>query len=243
MQIQLSWIDPVMQSLRQPVLETPVALGREFALMPGVIDGQRVSRIVLGDDRVEPYHALLTEQQGELLITDQGSRLGTKVNGVVLPGSTVLDGDQIQIGPFQIQIKLLNGISGAQQTARFPETPAANSTPAFGTSVPSRTPVSGSERCDRMVGFLFKRRCDRTNRTNCPYCRGGELNTDPYFYDYSYYPGFGRYTHGHWGSSYYHHRDSYFYNPETGCVDFTEADNAAFAQEGDVDYEQDFGAS
>jgi len=47
----------------------------------------------------------------------------------------------------------------------------------------------------------------------------------------------------HWGGNYYHRRDYYFYNTETGSVDFTEADAISLESEFDTDYEQDMGAS
>ncbi|HLO87087.1 MAG TPA: FHA domain-containing protein [Nostocaceae cyanobacterium] len=76
--------------------------------------------------------------------------------------------------------------------------------------------------CNRMVGFLFKRRCDRTTPENCPDCN------QSYEDDYSYYPGYGRYR-------YY---ESYRRNP-----DFTEADAASFDTESDTDFESNFDAS
>ncbi|HEY9660009.1 MAG TPA: FHA domain-containing protein, partial [Allocoleopsis sp.] len=111
MQIQLSWTDPETGTLRQPLLDTPVALGRDFTAMPGVLDGQRVSRVVLADDRVEPFQALIVEQDGELLISNQASRNPLQINDVVLPSSTLLDGDRIQIGAVQVQVILQSGIA------------------------------------------------------------------------------------------------------------------------------------
>lgn len=214
MQIQLSWTDAETGSPRSPVLSTPIALGREFVLMPSVMEGQRVSRMVLSDDRVEPYHALIVERAGELLITSHGNA-EVSVNGVVLPSSTLIDGDHIQLGPFQIQVRC---------------------------SVEQPSP-SASGRCNRMVGFLFKRRCDRTSSVGCPYCNQEHEENDSYFYEHRWYSNYGSYHSGQWGYSYYHDRDCYSYNPDTRNVDFTEADSAAFTQEGEIDYEQDVGAS
>ncbi|MGE0709079.1 MAG: hypothetical protein AB7N76_00295 [Planctomycetota bacterium] len=58
---------------------------------------------------------------------------------------------------------------------------------------------------------------------------------DPYFYGSAHYAGYGRYRSG-WGSDYY--AESAFDGD-----DFTEADGAAFATEGDEGWEQDMGAS
>lgn len=212
MQIQLSWTEPSTSNHREPVLETPVALGSEFTQMPREIDGRQVSRMVLADNQVSPYHALIQERNGELLILDQSSSSGIEINSVRLPSSTLLDGDRIRIGSIEIQVRLNLSIR-----------------------------TSGNQGCDRMIGFLFKRRCGRTDSTGCSYCQGGQVNEDPYWNEYSYYSSYGRYD--AWGRDYYYRRHYYYYDRETGEVNFTEADSEAFEQEMDSDFEQDFGAS
>lgn len=211
MQIKLIWIDPVTGERRQPVLETPIALGREFTLMPQLLEGERVSRIVLADDRVSNYHALIDYKNGELLVFEQNSSTSTVVNGTRLPSSELKNGDRIQIGNCEITISLV---------------------------------LQDTEKCDHMVGFLFRRRCDRTSRIGCSYCEDSQVNRQPYFsHEYSYYPGYGCYDSGYWGSTYYVNRDCYVYDPQTGNVDFTEADNASMDMEADNDFEVDMGAS
>jgi hypothetical protein len=204
-----------------PRLETPIALGSDFAALPNLTaDGERISRIVLAEATIDPYHALITAQNGELLIADRNSQLGTQINGVRLPSSTLFEGDRLQIGSFQIQV--LSAISR-----------------------PANVTNSQTGGCDRQVGFLIKRRCGRTDATNCPDCNG-EMTavpySDPYFYDRNLYHDFGAYS-GGWGNDYYSDRDCYSYNPDTGSIDFTEADSTSLEQETEVDYEQDMGAS
>lgn len=227
MQIQLRWTDPSTGNALQPQLETPVALGREFALMPGVLNGERVSRIVITDAGVEPYHALLVEQNGELIVTAQAGEI--RVNGVNLPSSTLFEGDRLQIGSVTLQVSLAGVPAGAADAGALAQ---ANLQPGL-------TAVG----CNRRVGFLFQRRCGRTDPTGCPYCNGGQLEQDPYFYDRSLYPHYGDYSHDHWGGGYYANRDAYVYDPETYSVDFTEADSAPFESVADQDYEQNMGAS
>ena len=217
MEIQLSWIAyesgnsevlPQSAVRREPLLETPIALGSDFAQMPGEISGERVSRVVLADNRVSPYHSLIQDRNGELIITDQNSSTGTLINNVQLPSSTLLNRDRICLGSVEIEV---------------------------------RTDVSiSTQGCDKMVGFLFKRRCGRTDTRGCTYCEDGRSSAEPYT-EYSYYQGYG--TYDDWGSYYYHRRHDYYYNRETGDVDFTEADSEAFETETDRDFEQDFGAS
>ncbi|MBU7582259.1 MAG: FHA domain-containing protein [Nostoc sp. TH1S01] len=201
MQIQLSWIDPNTGDRREPILETPVAIGKQFDAMPQQIHEQRVSRIVIEDDLIADYHALIDWQNQELTIIDKNTTNAIKINDTQLTHSILQNGDRIQIGTCEIVVNF----------------------------------ESPTWECDRMVGFLFKRRCGRTDKTNCPDCNAS------YDDDYAYYPEYGSYR--YWGSSYYHDRDNYSYDPETGNVDFTEADAVSFEIERDSDFETNMGAS
>lgn len=202
MQIQLSWIDPNSEERREPVLETPVAIGRTFAEMPQQIEEQRVSRITIQDDLIADYHALIDWQNQELTITDQNTSNGIKINGVQVTSGILTSGDRITIGACEIVV----------------------------------TFTATAWECDRMVGFLFKRRCGRTDRTGCPYCE------QSYEDDYAYYSEYGNYRSG-WGRDYYDDRDRYSYDPETGDVDFTEADAVSLEAQSDAEFETDMGAS
>lgn len=225
MRLQLTRTDLATGQSQTSVLETPIALGREFALMPGMVEGNRVSRMVLEDTEVADYHALIDEQAEGLVIIDQSGGRGLRVNGVSAMSSPLQDGDHFQIGSYDLQVQL------------NPETAVANDE-AAGASA-----FNSAGECDRKVGFLFPRRCGRTTTVGCPYCDSGQVNNDPYFYERSYYSGYGTYHSGYWGSSYYENRDSYSYNPETRNIDFTDADSASFEREADTDFEQDMGAS
>lgn len=205
MRIQLTWTDPTTGKQQNPFLETPVAIGKEFAQMPSQISGNNVSRMVIKDDLIADYHVLIDYQNQDLILSNQ-TNLGTQVNGQQVSSINLQNGDTISIGICQITINY-------------------------------DTPTGWS--CDRMVGFLFKRRCSSTDPTNCPYCQ----NNSSDYNEYSYYQGYGSYGRGYWGNNYYRERDHYSYNSETGNVDFTEADTASFEQEDDGDFETDMGAS
>jgi pSer/pThr/pTyr-binding forkhead associated (FHA) protein len=103
--------------------------------------------------------------------------------------------------------------------------------------------ITGDNRegCNLKVGFLFKHPCGRLDPTGCPYCEGGQRDREVDYHEYSYYSGYGRYD--NWGSYYYTHRHSYWYDRHSDRVDFTEADNEAFETENDTDFETDMGAS
>lgn len=199
MQIRLTWIDPNTGDRREPLLETPVTIGRQFTIMPQQIAEKRVSRIVIEDDLIADYHALIDEQNQDLIIIDQNTSNGIKINGVQSANSILQNGDRIQIGTTEIVVNLTTAWE-----------------------------------CDRMVGFLFKRRCGRTDRTNCPYCN------ESYTEDYAYYPDYGSYRYG-WGSNSYR-ENNYSYN-ETNNVDFTEADAISLEDERNTDFETNMGAS
>jgi hypothetical protein len=62
MQISLTWEDPATGERRTPVLNTPIAIGREFSQLPIEINGTRVSRIQLDDGQISRFHALIQEE-------------------------------------------------------------------------------------------------------------------------------------------------------------------------------------
>ncbi|MGK7916262.1 MAG: FHA domain-containing protein [Prochloraceae cyanobacterium] len=212
MQIQLIWTEGVSGEQRQPVLEIPVALGSDFNQMPSIIEGVQVSRIVLEDNSISPYHVLIQESNGQIIVTDNNSQTGTLINNVQLPSSTLFDGDRLRVGPIEIQVRIGANISNTEDNG-----------------------------CKNMVGFLFKRRCGRPKVSGSNYCVNCQNQSNPYAEDYAYYAGYGRYD--SWGLGYYHHRDYYYYDCDTGRVEFTEADGVAFEQERTQDFERDFEAS
>lgn len=223
MQIQLRWVDPKTGTEQSSRFNTPVAFGRVLAEMPSSHDGQSVSPIVLDDPQIDPYHALLNEWDGQLQILDRDSQAGTQVNGVTWSSHLLSSGDRLSIGPVEILISL--------------DLASGSIGDALGTD----------GKCDRQVGFLFKRRCGRTSTIGCRDCDNGrrsEQDTDAdYQDDYDLYPGYGNYGRNYWGYHYYSNRDRYYYDPESRRVDFTEADGVSFEDEADRDYEMTLDAS
>lgn len=105
-QVKLSWADPATGDLREPVLQLPVALGREFPRMPTNLGNQRVSRLVLNSLEVSRFHVLINWESGGLVVKDQNSRNGIFVNGQLQRQATLANGDTIQIGPYEITVIL-----------------------------------------------------------------------------------------------------------------------------------------
>jgi pSer/pThr/pTyr-binding forkhead associated (FHA) protein len=224
-QIQLSWIDPNTGERRKPLLETPVAIGREFSQMPQESNAERVSRVVIQNDLIADYHALIEWQNQELIIIDQNTSSGIKINGVQLTNGSLRNGDRLEIGLCEIVVNFT-----------VPTTTESDR-PYVAEALPFGNAGQQDALCDRMVGFLFKRRCGRTDKTGCPHCN------ESYENDYAYYGEYGNYSSGNWGHNYYQDRDRYYYDPETGNVDFTEADSVSLENESDADFERNMGAS
>ncbi len=107
MQIRLSWQDPATGDWRTPVLTPPITFGRSFDRMPAAIDGDRVSRIVLQSSRVSRFHAMITAEQENIVLTDIGSRNGTSINGIRQMRTIVMDGDTLQIDRYKITVSFV----------------------------------------------------------------------------------------------------------------------------------------
>ncbi|HLO84576.1 MAG TPA: FHA domain-containing protein [Nostocaceae cyanobacterium] len=104
-QIKLSWEDPATGERREPSLTAPIAFGREFARLPGEINGQRVARMLLNSNEVSRYHALIDWEGNQLVVIDQGSVNGVFVNGQQQTRSPLNSGDTLQIGPYIITLQ------------------------------------------------------------------------------------------------------------------------------------------
>jgi len=103
-QIRLSWEDPATGERREPTLNIPIALGRDFSQLPADIGGRRVSRMVLNSLEVSRFHALIDQEPNGLVVIDQNSRNGTFVNGQQQTRCAIANGDSLQIGPYHINI-------------------------------------------------------------------------------------------------------------------------------------------
>ncbi|WP_448265788.1 FHA domain-containing protein [Nostoc sp. DSM 114159] len=104
LQIQLSWEEPATGERREPLLNVPIAFGREFARLPAELRGVRVSRMLLNSNEVSRYHALIDWEQDHLVVIDQGSVNGVYVNGQPQTRSVLVNGDTLQIGPYLIAV-------------------------------------------------------------------------------------------------------------------------------------------
>lgn len=207
MQVQLSWQDPINNHQHQETLETPIAIGRLSGAIPLTIGGVRISPLLLSHPQVAGYHVLIDERNGEVTVTNQRLQLPITVNGLQTTSTTLSSGDRIEIPPYEITANLQ-----VQEVQ-----------------------IGEGDRCQRLVGFLIPRRCQRIDRSQCPHCNGGEIDNEPYFLvqERTLYPDFGDYRSG-WGSEYY--------EGEVLALEFTDADAVSLETE-QTDFETDLGAS
>jgi len=87
--------------------------GREWMIdAPQTVLGRAENAQVplLGDPNVSPNHAVIVRQSGRYLLVDQGTPLGTGLNGIRLIGPMMLaSGDMIQVGSHNLQFLLKGG--------------------------------------------------------------------------------------------------------------------------------------
>lgn len=192
------------------VVNTPVAIGSDMSHLPSEIEGKKVASIVVFDASISPYHALVDERQGRIVVIDVA---GDRPIGV--------SKNRFTIGEVKFTFEILpESVTGGD---------------SFNTN------DEDDDKCQKMVGFLFKRRCDRTSPIGCPHCNDVGENLNDYESDYVYYENYGNYD--TWGYTYYRDRHYYHYDCDNRRVEFTEADNVAFESEGDYDFERDYSAS
>ena len=214
MEIKLIYPDSQTQQLREIIADTPIAIGCNISCMPKQVDSQAVFQIVIFQPTIKPYHALITANNGRLKVRDDRDR------------AIKIEVDSLTLGT--VSLSLLGDFSPTWETASNEENLGESN-------------FNESNRCQKMVGFLFKRICDRTTSVDCPHCKQVEQDFDVYAIDYGYYENYGSYD--TWGHTYYRDRHHYHYDYYNRRVEFTEADNVAFETEGDRDFEQNFSAS
>ena len=87
---------------------------------------------LFGDANVAPIHCSITRQGANFILTDNGSPLGTYVNGQRIGQAVLFNGAQIQIGSFILQF-LIKGQAAPQ---RAPEAFVGQSFPLGGQQMP-----------------------------------------------------------------------------------------------------------
>ncbi len=122
MQISLTWEDPVTGERRSPVLNTPIAIGREFAQLPSEIAGKRVSRIQLNDGQISRFHVVLDEENGLLVAIDQNSSNGIEINRNKQVRGYLNSGDQLGVGSYTLAIQAIGAATSSSKILFNPVT-------------------------------------------------------------------------------------------------------------------------
>jgi pSer/pThr/pTyr-binding forkhead associated (FHA) protein len=104
MEISLTWQDPVTGEILTPVLNTPIAIGRDFSQLPRRIGGKRVSRIRLDDGEVSRIHVFLDEENGLLVAIDHNSSNGIEINGTKQLRGYLNPGDRLIVAGYVMTI-------------------------------------------------------------------------------------------------------------------------------------------
>lgn len=101
--IQFRWEDPETGLVQEPMLNAPVALGREAPQMPEQWGGLPVSKLELPHRQVSRFHALITMADQQIFVTDKSAN-GTYLNGRLIQqdGQVLTSKDTLRIGPYKI---------------------------------------------------------------------------------------------------------------------------------------------
>lgn len=85
---------------------------------------------LLGDPNVAPQHAMIVRQRGTYVLVDQGTPLGTGLNGMRVTAPMVLaSGDLIQVGTHNLQFLLKGGAAKRAAAERMGAVPVAATAP------------------------------------------------------------------------------------------------------------------
>ena len=121
----------VVVSMRGVPAERP--LSAEFGTAGGTIGRADTNTLVLEDpDRtVSRVHAQVLARQGQFFIVDRGSN-PLQVNGSPLGSgneSVLTDGDRLQVGGFELQVRTADAVPGLARSAQAPAATAATLDP------------------------------------------------------------------------------------------------------------------
>src|ERR1700675_4563026 len=81
--------------------------------------GRKVDKdLVIADPRVSRDHALITSENGQFCVIDQGSKHGTFVNGERIERKTLEKNDRLEFGVREVTYVVFNPQHGTSNTAR-----------------------------------------------------------------------------------------------------------------------------
>ena len=130
------------QRLEIPLDAQPVTIGRHPS-----------NRLCLDEDLISRHHCVIESRGETFVVTDLGSRNGTKLNGEKIASATMKPGDLLKIGAVVMEIQPIEKAAALAELAPGPATvkapeagtpakvePSASATPVEPASTPSKTP-------------------------------------------------------------------------------------------------------
>lgn len=133
-------------SSNRPVYRNQIQAGNTIvpeAGKPIRIGRGREAEYQFADGRVSRVHCVLLLKGGKLTIEDRGSANGTYVNGKLVKGAVLEDGDEVRIGDTKLRVEAYDG-AAARQKAVVAEIPAAAPDDAEATKIVPPTRVCES---------------------------------------------------------------------------------------------------
>jgi pSer/pThr/pTyr-binding forkhead associated (FHA) protein len=105
--ISFSFLDPQTNNKREPKFNPPIALGSNLKVMQERIT-EKLPCLVIADNRISSYHALIEVENNQVVITDQNSTNGTVINGIRQQKTVLRDGDIVKVGGVEITINIFD---------------------------------------------------------------------------------------------------------------------------------------
>jgi hypothetical protein len=116
--ISFSFLDPQTNNKREPKFNPPIALGSNLKVMQERIT-EKLPCLVIADNRISSYHALIEVENNQVVITDQNSTNGTVINGIRQQKTVLRDGDIVKVGGVEITINIFDDGSSQGNQKRF----------------------------------------------------------------------------------------------------------------------------
>jgi len=100
--VRLTWENLTTHEVQERLEQLPITLGRSTD-----------ATITLNSDQISRQHATIQEDGETVVIVDNQSTNGTKVNGDPITRREVVSGDSIQIGPFALTVEIIQNLQAA----------------------------------------------------------------------------------------------------------------------------------
>src|SRR5262245_40763886 len=100
--VRLSWIDPITGQQRRKQFVLPLIIGRDTT-----------NDLALSDPQISRRHAMIRQDQDQIVITDLQTSNGTWIDGQRIQQALLRDGTTIRLGTSVIELTMIPPSSGA----------------------------------------------------------------------------------------------------------------------------------